>query len=206
MCSSHRPGCWNHRSAGSAADRLTGGCAAERCVLVPAGPSQQDPVPDLQFPTPPPRGTPGQQQRRPVTAPAPPFPATKAQPREFSQNSEDAGPALLLGPVLGVVCSSVVNQLDGVGLDQLLAAVLALFWGGGGRSATVHLCVPAASPIGMGAQAHTMTVSLGALCAIACQQHGLSRCFARAGILVTYLTGRPLALTGARVPAASAFL
>ena len=81
---------------------------------------------------------------------------------------EIVGPALLLGPQLGIVCRGVNLELELVGVDNLLAAVLAL-----------GTLVDFFSPVD---KSHTIEVGLGAL------------------------TGRPLALTGARVPAASAFL
>jgi len=48
------------------------------------------------------------------------------QKKSSSPLLEVVGPALLLGPVLGVVSGGVRLQLDLVGVDDFLAAVLAL--------------------------------------------------------------------------------
>lgn len=83
---------------------------------------------------------------------------------------EIIGPALLLGPQLSIVSFGVDLELELVGVDNLLAAVLAL---------DKLIAVPFSLE-----KQETLTIEVG----------------------LGALTGRPLALTGARVPAASAFL
>jgi hypothetical protein len=51
-------------------------------------------------------------------------------PSLTSSSSEVVGPALLLGPQRGVVASGVGLELHLVGIDNLAAAVLALYWVG----------------------------------------------------------------------------
>lgn len=118
------------------------------------------------------------------------MPVGYQQSRDASIQSHDLAelrrPALLLGPVLLIVGERVRLELGQVGGDHLLAAVCALF--AGRVSITNQRCIqhnldiyrrvwPSGFKVVL-----TMAVGLAAL------------------------TGRPLGLTAARVPAASAFL